>query len=472
MVNKKQGDVSACQEMIEGGTPPASDVCRRSLLLVRLWQKGRFQEMREVSLGPDFLHPVVLELHAKASYSVLKEEGRRATPAEVRHFMDCWLTFLFHPTLFRSLPGERDVSERDQHRLDLLEAGEKMVRKYAEQQGDSGERFIRQWQEDSAVLEALSGVKHKDIPLYTPALARKAGIAERMFSLVQSNQDAFAEKESYLAAGALYSALGPVLLSARTEEYGTAKEELAFLKKKRTKNKKEKPEPFITYGLARVGLACGIFFLDQERYEEAKKFLTDALPLPSPASGLEQELLAAFDREDRYLNPNWLAVAAHVLSEMHKYCPTEAVKKVFCSVLTRQAVLLHNEGGIDRKVLLALMKKAVMLNPDDEFARTTFDDARMGAELHALQQTMSNGDLLKASRIAKKSSFQEVAAQFFVFVAQVIAQVEAGDYSDVTSAFFMVSQLLESAAEVNPEHEIIRDIAVLLDELEERMETL
>ena len=146
------------------------------------------------------------------------------------------------------------------------------------------------------------------------------------------------------------------------------------------------------------------------------------------------------------------------------------MKKVFCSVLTHQAVLLHNEGSIDRKVLLASMKKAVSLNPDDDFARMTFDDARMDAEMYALHQTMSAGKLNKASRIASRSSFREVVDQFFLFAAQVVEQVEAGDYPDDTSAFFMVNQLLESASEVDPEHEMIRDIAVLLDELEERME--
>ncbi|MCI5143373.1 MAG: hypothetical protein D3909_16955, partial [Candidatus Electrothrix sp. ATG1] len=116
----------------------------RSLSLVRLWQEGRVREMREVSRGPDFLHPVVLELHAKSSYMVLKEEGRGADPAEVRHFMDCWLSFLFHPDLFRSLPGEPE--EAEQYRRELLEVGEKVVRKYAEQQRGGCTQLIRHWE--------------------------------------------------------------------------------------------------------------------------------------------------------------------------------------------------------------------------------------------------------------------------------------------------------------------------------------
>jgi hypothetical protein len=118
------------------------------------------------------------------------------------------------------------------------------------------------------------------------------------------------------------------------------------------------------------------------------------------------------------------------------------------------------------------MEKAVTLNPEDEFARVTFDDVQMDAEIHSLHQTMSSGQLDKASRIAQKSSYPEVTNQFFTFVAQVIEQVEDGDYPDDTSAFFMLQQLLEGALNVNPEHPMIRELALLLDDLEDRLEEI
>lgn len=468
MTKKEQNQSSTFQEKGAGTDFLSAQARCRSLLLVRLWREERVREMREVSRGRDFLHPVVLELHAKASYIVLKEKGRSAIAVELRHFIDCWLSFLVHPGLFRSLHKKREQpSDQNRYRLDLLAVGENMVRKYAEQQREGGEHFIRYWDEDAALLKLLSTTEKSNTPLYTPALARQAGIAEQIFSLIQENREAFTDQEHFLAAGALYSPVGPALLLARTEQYDAAKEVLASFE---AHNKEKSKDPFIQYGLARVRILSGLHALDRSCYDEAGKLLTDALPLPCPSSGLERELLAAFDQEDRYLDPNWLGVSVHVISEAHKYSPSKEVKTVFCSVLTHQAVLLHNEGSIDRELLLASMKKAVSLNPADEFARMTFDDARMDAEIYALHQTMSQGELSKASRIAKNSSFQKVVDQFFIFVAQVIEQVEVGEYPDDTSTFFMVSQLLESALEVAPEHEMIRDIAVLLDELEERME--
>ena len=61
--------------------------------------------------------------------------------------------------------------------------------------------------------------------------------------------------------------------------------------------------------------------------------------------------------------------------------------------------------------------------------------------------------------------------QFFLFAAQIVEQVKSGDYPD-ESAFPMVCQLLEGALDVDPEHRMIREIALLLDALEERLEIL
>ncbi|MCI5143316.1 MAG: hypothetical protein D3909_16650, partial [Candidatus Electrothrix sp. ATG1] len=306
------------------------------------------------------------------------------------------------------------------------------------------------------------------VPLYTPALAWRAGIADWIFILVQGQQDVFSNQERLLAAGALYSPLGSILLLVRKGQYDEARKELASLKKQ---SREKSNDPFFTYGRAQVNIACGLHSLDQGDYEEAEKILSDILPLPEQCLGLEQELLTFLDQEDRYSDPDWLAVAVHVLSELHKHCPAETVKRAFCSVLTQQAVLLHNAGAIDSKGLLTSLERAVKLNPADDFARITLDDARMDEEILALHQTMSAGKLAKASRIAQKSSFQEVEDQFFLFVAQIVEQVNSGDYPD-ESAFFMVRQLLEGAVQVDPEHRMIQGIALLLDELEERMEIL
>jgi hypothetical protein len=469
--------------------PQKSAFSERALLLVELWQAGRIREIRESSQGGDFLHPVVLELHAKSAYLVLKQEGRQAAPDTVHHFIDCWLSFLFHPSLFYSLPNKPENSkDSEQYRLELFSTGETIVRKYAEQQLEHGVLFVRHWEEDYDVLLTLREVHnkvHKDadnLALYTPALAWKTGIADKIFSLMQEwkeiwpDQERSEEYEKYFAAGSWYSPIGPALLLARNlaEQGEAASDGFTFLKKDflDKKSKEKKTDLFFLYGLARLGLDSGLHALEQGNYQEAANILIDLFPLPPYAFVLERELLAVFAQDDKYLVPEWLEVSVAVLSELHKHSPGKAVKKAFCSVLTHQAVLLHNTRSIDEKALLRSMEKAVSLNPDDPFARMTLDDARMDAEIFSLHQTMTAGKLAKASKIAQKSSYPEVTEQFFIFVAQVIEQVEAGDYPDDEAAFFMVCQLLEGALEVDSEHAMIEKISLLADELEERLESL
>ncbi|MCI5150379.1 MAG: hypothetical protein D3916_13505, partial [Candidatus Electrothrix sp. MAN1_4] len=158
MVGTTQDNTSSSLHNKERADPFADPLrttaSERARLLVELWQAGHVREMREVSQGPDFLHPVMLELHAKAAYLLLKQDGRQAEPAAVHHFIDCWLSFLFHPSLFHSLFNKPETPEdREQYRLELLEIGKTMVRKYADQQLEQGALFIRHWEENYALLK-------------------------------------------------------------------------------------------------------------------------------------------------------------------------------------------------------------------------------------------------------------------------------------------------------------------------------
>ncbi|MCI5159451.1 MAG: hypothetical protein D3906_13665, partial [Candidatus Electrothrix sp. AUS1_2] len=62
MAKKKRGEsseFSVCREKIRRTDSLSVQACCRSRELIRLWREGRVREMRNVSLGADFLHPVV-----------------------------------------------------------------------------------------------------------------------------------------------------------------------------------------------------------------------------------------------------------------------------------------------------------------------------------------------------------------------------------------------------------------------------
>ncbi|MCI5223364.1 MAG: hypothetical protein D3924_11990, partial [Candidatus Electrothrix sp. AR4] len=440
--------------------------CCRSLYLAWLWQEGRVREIRNVISEVDLLNPSVLEVQAKAAYQVIETEGVHASPIEVRHFIDCWLSALFHPAVLRTLPGKK--TDMEEHRLELLDSGRRMVCKYAEQQVKDGDQFVQQWEEDLALLKMLTGLsvlKKKDtVPVYTPTLARQAGIFEQLFALVQKNRDTFAEHERYIAVGAAYSPIAPALLMARSKKYDEVLRELVPLERNSV-------DPFIAYGFVKVKIACGMHYLHKGEHRKAEKILIALLPLLTQSASQEQHLLALLDRDDKHYDADWLAVSVNVLTQLQKYTSaSNEVKKALCSVLTRQTVLLHNEGKIHIKVLLQSMEKAVAFNPNDEFARMTLEDARVELEIIEMRQAVNHGKLAKAARIAKSSPYKRVFDQFFEFAAQVVDQIEGGDFPDKETGLFMLRQLLQNVLRVDPDHAIVQGIECTLDDLEERVE--
>jgi hypothetical protein len=461
-------------EQLPGGKELAARC--RSLRLARLWREGRVREITEMSGEVNFLNPSVLEVQAKAAYQVIQAEGAHASPVEVRHFIDCWLSALFHPAIVSTLPGEK--AEAEQHRRVLLDIGIKLVRNYTEQQEKGGDQLIQQWEEDFALLKTLIKLavaeeqeENTAPPLYTPALAHQAGIAERLFAFVRKNQDQFADNERFIAAGAAYSPAASSMLMVRNGQYTEALNELVHLEHVGNREKSRADpcvDPFVAYGTAKVKMECGLHYLNIEQYRDAEKILTGVIPSASQSTSLERQLLAVLDRSDKHYDADYLAVSVNLLTRLHqkkqKTAASDAVNSALCSVLTRQAVSLHNEEKIHSKVLLKSMKKAVALNPDDEFARMTLDDASVELEIIEMRQAVNFGKLAKAARIAKNSQYQRVVDQFFEFSAQVIDQVEAEDCPDKETGVFMLRQLLHNVLLVDPDHEIIQDIEFALND--------
>ncbi|XOF33247.1 MAG: hypothetical protein ACL93V_14760 [Candidatus Electrothrix sp. YB6] len=453
--------------------------CCQSLHLVRLWQEGRNREILQTAAGQELLHPTVLEIRAKAAYQVLAAYGAQTLPAEVRQFIDCWLSALFHPAVLRTLPGGKgEMGEKEEQRQKLLALGRNMVCRYAgQQQADSGKQFTRQWEEELALLEILQSAAlppeaEQTLPVpsvYTPALAWQTGTADKLCAIVRSCQEKFADNEQYLAVGAAYSLAGPALLMVRSGQYDEAAAELIQLD-----NLPEKESPdsfiFIAYGLVRAALDSGCHYLDVGRHQEAEKILLFVLPLVPDFPSLQEQLLAMLAEEDAYDDADRVAVAVNCLTELHRTAVSDEISRALSSVLTRQVILQHSAGATPGDVLLQTIKKAVELNPEDAFARMTLDDIRADLEIAEMRQAVIDGKLARAAGIAEKSRYPQVNEQFFHFAAQVVEQIAAGDYPDPETAVLLLRQLLEHVLQLNPAHAVVQEVECLLYDLEDQLE--
>ncbi len=464
------------------------DRCR-ALRLARLWRDGRMSEIMQGIDEVDLLHPTVLEIQAKAAYRLMETEGVRASLTKVRHFIDCWLSSLFHPAVVATLSDKE--AEAEQRRQDLLDVGMKMVRKYSEQEVQDGDLLVRLWEEQLALLKLLTGISavakegkdgEKDevaVLLYTSTLACRAGIAEQIFSFVREHQEQFPDYERCIAAGAAYSPIASALLMARNHQYDEALNQLAQLEDRLEIEVGEVLDPFIAHAVAEVKIACGLQYFKSGRLREAEEIIANVLHVIRQPPPLQQQLLSAFGKfgtfgtfdiagKEEYA-ADQLAVSVKIIEQLQKLSPSDEVNKTLCSLLTRQVAQLHNQGKTHSKILLKSIEKAVALNPDDALARLTLDDVKTELEIVTMQQAVNQGKLAKAAYIAKNSAYQQVVEQFFEFAAQVVEQIEVEEHPDEETGGCILQQLMRNVRRVNPDHTIIQDIEHVLDRLEQKM---
>ncbi|CAK8720009.1 MAG: hypothetical protein CDV28_1298 [Candidatus Electronema aureum] len=420
----------------------------RSLRLARLWQEEQIEEIFASADETDWLQPTALAVQAKAACQLMMEADITIPTAQARHFINCCLSLLFHPEV-----GPQSEPQRQA----LLDFGVDVLRRQAARQLNNGGSLLWQWEEELALLRRMSRLSA--MPIFTPALALQAKIADQLFILIQKSRDAFADSSKWMAAGAVYSSAAQALLLVREGDYDGAMDTLVELE--------EIDDPFVAWGAAQVRTACGLHYLYRGQCRKAEQILING-PAHWTAE-LEKQLLAAIERDD---NQDGTALAACLgILTLPENAETGAV---FCSTLTNQVVRLRSSEEASPKLLDAAMRKAVALNPNDDFAQMIFDQVRRDLALTEIGEAFDRDCFAEAARIATASRFPQAVEQFFETARQVAARIERGDYADQEAAVFTLNELLDSVSSVDSSHGAVRRIRRVLDGLriEARHESL
>ncbi|CAK8714688.1 Tetratricopeptide repeat-containing protein [Candidatus Electronema halotolerans] len=422
--------------------------------LARLWQEDRLEEIMAMAAENDLNHPAVLEIQAKAACQLLAGRQSAVSAAELRQFMDCWLSALFHPAIAPQAEAERQA---------LLEFGADLLRRHAARLNHD-EQLMREWEELLALLHRLAllpAVREQNLPLCTPALALRTDQQEQFCTLIRTNQEHFADRRAWIAAGAAYASASALLL-VRDNACQDALKELGRLEE-------QGDDLFLAHGAAQVRTACGIEALRHRRCREAEEILVGGEPQAGWSAELEKELLAVLAQENGHEAP-CLAASLGILSLLPKTSPPDAAACAFCSALTKLVLRLHNGKQARPQLLAAAMQQAVALNPEDEFARMMLEEVSIALELAELHEAVDQGWLSKAARIAAASRYQQVAEHFFTAAQQVAVQLEQGHYPDDEAAMLILEDLLRSVSRVDPGHQMISSLRRALDDLRLRQE--
>uniref|UniRef100_UPI004055FD2B hypothetical protein n=1 Tax=Candidatus Electronema sp. TaxID=2698783 RepID=UPI004055FD2B len=397
----------------------------RSIRLARFWQDERLEDISAMADQTDWLQPAALAVQAKALCQLMAAD--EPVPAALaRQFIDAWLTLLFHPEAGPQAEALRQA---------LLNFGMERLRRLA----DGGAELLQQWHETLDILESLR--KLTAGPVCAPALALRAGLAERHCALIRNGRAAFADEAAWLAAGAAYSAAGHALILIRE---GRHEDALADVE--------EDADPFTIWGAAEVRAVCGLRCLLDGRLREAEQMLTGSGPAHWTAE-LEKQLLAVLERDEE-LDGGRLTACMGILSLLPEDSPAGGA---FCAALTNQAVRLRAEGASPR-LLAAVTAKAAALQPGDEFAQKLHDEARLSLELAQLDEAFACDCFAEAARLAAASRFPQAREHFFAEAGRAAARAECGGCLNKEAAACVLEELLTACSAVDAEHGAVKQM--------------
>lgn len=415
-------------------------------LIDQLWKKERYETIRGLFLPfPSELEADLLALYAKTFFKLAEISGE--------HMSDLimfWLTTVYNPEIsgkFSARPEERDNVRRA-----LIQKAEDLFKKYADVGDKSSKAALVCWNVEKKLVEDLHALvgDRKDLScmVCSPQFAVRFGKSRQIIQLIRDNRDFFSDTEHYLLTGGYYSSAGPSLFHLENQQYDKA---LASLPVSGSNDAGE--SEFVGYCVERVQFACGLHCLEKGEGLPGP-YIETAVDLFNKASKYEQELIdKAIDSNE----PDKLRVYEDVLSELHSRRPTKGIKDTLSLVMSRRAIIMYNMHRMNLKALNTTIRKALKLNPENEFARGLLSHVKINVEIKELDQALSRHKMGKACKLAATSENEEVRDVFFEFMEGNLKELE-GSYVDNTEKAFYLKELYRWCAEVDESHPILDQI--------------
>ena len=430
--------------LIENSEPEKSSADLRHIVeyaryvrLGQLWYEEQYEAMRELLLPyPPEMNSDLLEIYAKLFFKLAE-----ISQAYFSDFVMFWLTALCNPEICRKLSA--DEKERDAARQTLLERAEKQIETYGDQ-----EKLLRIWNIEKEMVEDLRTIaenqKHGSPLICTSGFARKFGGSRYVIALIRKNRDFFSDTDHYLSTGAFYSPAGKSLSHIWYEEY---EEAIAALPEQESKN-----DEFSEYGIQRVYFAYGLHCLKKGDTPYGKYFENVAL-LFEKSPGYEKEFT------DRAIDANGSELQGYenALTEIYSIRPSDTVREALSLVMVRYALNMFKKRKFTLKSTEARIKKAMKLNPKNEFGLAALDEMQLNLEMERFANAIDRHKINKACQIATKSEYTEVRESFFDFIRYNLGHMDKADMSE-RKQLLLLNDFSKWCARVDESHPIVREL--------------
>ena len=428
------------------------EYCRAGFI-ERLWLEERYETIVELFHNITETDVDLLELRAKAGFRLMEKSENNPSRRMVDDFTMYWLTALHHPGILEKYPVVPE--ERDALRQKLIKRAEKLVKKYADSGGAEAKNALNLWRTERRVIEdlyELSADQQDKPPVCTPRFAVYFDQSAQMAELIRANRDFFRDTEHHITTGSYFSSAAKGLLNVENEKYEQAINELNGITSR---------DEFTEFAVLRIQFEYGLHCLHSGNVKDAVKYLTLATPLFDKASGQEKKLTGnAFDIYEAPALQHY----EEVLKAVRKKRQSTEINKALSEIMTGRGIYLHNKNSINIKALNATLKKALILDPENEMARIALRDVDRDLELIKLNQAISRRKMNKACRIVLDSEYEEPYNEFFDFIKY---NIEALNNSGMEreEKISILNEMYDWCFTVDSGHAILDDLSEELDRL-------
>ncbi|HIJ36810.1 MAG TPA: hypothetical protein HPP59_05995, partial [Deltaproteobacteria bacterium] len=314
------------------------------------------------------------------------------------------------------------------------------------------------WNLEQRLLEnicSLADGRKKDLHFFicTPRLATRYGISNTILALIRKKRKRFANLERYLDTGAFYSAAGDALTLMEKGEHEKALQALPG---------GEAGDEFSDWGIARVIFACGIHSLGQGE-NPPREFPAMAVALLDKAPLFEKILIDGAARAEEL---DALSRYEESLAAIHALQPRKGLDQALSFVMSRRALKMYNKDLMIDKVMENILRKALVLDPENEHARGLLDDTRVDLERMELQKALNGHKMNRACKIAMETKHAKVRDDFFDFFETMVDGLDEVDL-ERAEKIITLNRIYSWCARVDDDHDILYDIEEIIEELEE-----
>ncbi len=415
--------------------------------------------------------PAILANLARVSYKCAQTTGSHLTELALY-----WFTALYHPATWESF-SELNVKNNEfqkkaevrQKLITMADAiwGYKGLDQYALKSYDEAKSFWNIEKQLIADIDSLVGGRKEMAHLVcTPRFAIHLGVSDQVLELIRSaklsananshERPFFKNREHYLKTGSYYSAVGQSQYYLKAEAYKKALDSLP----------ETSQNEFENYGILKVRYAYGLYCLETGT-EPPGRYFASGPELFAIAPDYETELVkkaedvTELDELTRYeeaLN----VIYTQTLKE--KIEPLVPIQKVFSLVMSRRALEMFNRRIMNNKTLSITLKKALKLNPQNEFARGILEETKAELEILEMEKALNRFKMHKACKIAVDSEYPKVTEAFFEYMAYGIKDIHKSSH-DTSHKLLILNETYDWCAWVDDTHPILDEIEELIEKM-------